>query len=69
MPAPQSHLGPPRGPPPANAIEAANVIMTRYKGQLKLKDWGISVCPRKAARGDQGDIFRATGRAVESPEI
>ena len=23
--------------------EAANVMMTRYKGQLKLKDWGISI--------------------------
>jgi hypothetical protein len=21
--------------------EAANVMLTRYKGQLKLKDWGI----------------------------
>ncbi len=30
--------------------EAANVMLTRYKGQLKLKDWAFSIAKRSTMR-------------------
>jgi transposase len=30
--------------------EAANVILTRYKGQLKLKDWAFAIAKRSTMR-------------------
>jgi transposase len=30
--------------------EAANVILTRYKGQLKLKDWAFAIAKQRAFR-------------------
>jgi transposase len=30
--------------------EAANVMLTRYKGQLKLKDWAFSIAARSTVR-------------------
>jgi transposase len=30
--------------------EAANVMLTRYKGQLKLKDWGFAIAKRSTMR-------------------
>jgi hypothetical protein len=30
--------------------EAANVMLTRYKGQLKLKDWAFAIAKRSTMR-------------------
>jgi transposase len=30
--------------------EAANVMLTRYKGQLKLKDWALAIAGRSTMR-------------------
>jgi transposase len=30
--------------------EAANVMLTRYKGQLKLKDWAFAIAQRSTMR-------------------
>ena len=30
--------------------EAANVMLTRYKGQLKLKDWALAIAKRSTMR-------------------
>jgi transposase len=30
--------------------EAANVLLTRYKGQLKLKDWAFAIAQRSTMR-------------------
>jgi transposase len=30
--------------------EAANVMLTRYKGQLKLKDWAFAIAGRSTMR-------------------
>ena len=30
--------------------EAANVMLTRYKGQLKLKDWAFAIVKRSTMR-------------------
>jgi hypothetical protein len=30
--------------------EAANVVLTRYKGQLKLKDWAFAIARRSTIR-------------------
>ena len=30
--------------------EAANVMLTRYKGQLKLKDWAFAIAGRSSMR-------------------
>ncbi len=30
--------------------EAANVMLTRYKGQLKLKDWAFAIASRSTMR-------------------
>jgi transposase len=30
--------------------EAANVMLTRYKGQLKLKDWALAIARRSTMR-------------------
>jgi transposase len=30
--------------------EAANVMLTRYKGQLKLKDWALAIAKRSTTR-------------------
>ena len=34
--------------------EAANVMLTRYKGQLKLKDWAFAIAKRSTMRKAQG---------------
>ena len=33
-----------------SCIEAANVMLTRYKGQLKLKDWAFAIARRSTMR-------------------
>ena len=32
------------------SYEAANVMLTRYKGQLKLKDWAFAIARRSTMR-------------------
>ena len=31
-------------------VEAANVMLTRYKGTLKLKDWALAIAKRSTMR-------------------
>jgi transposase len=37
-------------PMPTLLYEAANVMLTRYKGQLKLKDWAFAIAKRSTMR-------------------
>ena len=38
--------------------EAANVMLTRYKGQLKLKDWAFAIAKRSTMRKAQVALAR-----------
>jgi hypothetical protein len=39
--------------------EAANVMLTRYKGQLKLKDWAFAIAKRSTMRKARVALRRA----------
>ena len=57
--------------------EAANVMLTRYKGQLKLKDWAFAIAARSTMRKAKVALARclaiimhrccATGRSSHRP--
>jgi transposase len=47
--------------------EAANVILTRYKGQLKLKDWGLR--GRQAVNMRKARIALARRLAIIMPAM
>ena len=42
--------------------EAANVMLTRYKGQLKLKDWALTIAQRSTIR--KARVARARGLGI-----
>jgi len=42
--------------------EAANVMLTRYRGKLKLKDWALAIAQRSSMR--KARIALARGRAI-----
>ena len=42
--------------------EAANVMLTRYKGQLKLKDWAFAIAKRSTMR--KARVALARGLAI-----
>jgi hypothetical protein len=41
--------------------EAANVMLTRYKGQLKLKDWAFAIAKRSTMRKARVALARRLG--------
>jgi transposase len=41
--------------------EAANVMLTRYKGQLKLKDWAFAIAERSIMRKARVALARRLG--------
>jgi transposase len=41
--------------------EAANVMLTRYKGQLKLKDWTFAIAKRSTMRKARVALARGLG--------
>ena len=41
--------------------EAANVMLTRYKGQLKLKDWAFAIAKRSTRRKARVALARPPG--------
>jgi transposase len=41
--------------------EAANVMLTRYKGQLKLKDWAVAIAKRSTMRKARVALARRLG--------
>ena len=43
--------------------EAANVMLTRYKGQLKLKDWAFAIAKRSTMRKARIALARQTSRS------
>ena len=59
--------------------EAANVMLTRYKGQLKLKDWAFAIAKRSTMRKARVALARRlaiimhaiceTGRSSQTPTI
>jgi hypothetical protein len=42
--------------------EAANVMLTRYKGQLKLKDWAFAIAKRSTMRKARVALARPASR-------
>ena len=52
-----------RGPTGADLLyEAANVMLTRYKGQLKLKDWAFAIARPSTMR--KASSLRFSGAAA-----
>ena len=47
--------------------EAANVMLTRYKGQLKLKDWAFAIARRSQACARRASLWRVASPSSCTP--
>jgi hypothetical protein len=50
-----------RSPRKNDVVRAANVMLTRYKGQLKLKDWAFAIAKRSTMRKARVALARRLG--------
>jgi transposase len=46
--------------------EAANVMLTRYKGQLKLKDWAFAIAQRSTMRKARVALARRLANIIHA---